>query len=341
MNSIWGTMDWIRKLGWHLRLLALLVTALLTFASGAWGAMALWFHMPKRAWLNWIVSFAWCVWVLSLFVLAVLKAAIWPLAMHGLALLLLLAWWLTIRPSNQRVWADDVARLLHGTVQGNMVTLVNVRDFNWRSVDDYDIHWKGAKYDLELLVSADAIVSYWDSPAIAHAMISFGFEDRRHLVFSVEIRRKRGQEFSSLGGFFKQFEMILLAAEERDIVRVRTNVRGEDDYLYPLSMDRNVMRSLFIAYLEEANKLVLKPRFYNTITSNCTTLVYRMAKRLHQPLSLDVRLLLTGHLDGYLYDNDILDQSLSLQAWRERSRITERARRAGPTEDFSRAIRRH
>ena len=334
------TMGSIRKLGWTLRLLTLMLAALLAFVSGAWGAVALWFQLPRRKRLNRFGSLAWCAWVVGMFCMAATKAALWPLAVHGLTLLSSLLWWQTIRPSNQRVWADDVARLLHATEQGSTVVLVNVRDFHWRTVDDYDIRWKTAEYNLDQLASAEAIVSYWDSPAIAHAMISFGFENGQHLVFSVEIRRKLGQKFSSLGGFFKQFEMILVAAEERDIVRVRTNIRGEDDYLYPLSMDRSFMRSLFLSYLDAANKLTVKPRFYNTITSNCTTLVYRMAKRLHRPLPLDVRLLLTGHLDSYLYDNGILDQHLSLQEWRQGARITERARRAGPAEDFSQAIRR-
>jgi hypothetical protein len=329
----------MKKLGLLMRLLAGALSGLVVFVSGAWGALALWYRLPGRRAARAVGSGVWLLLVVALVTLAARERAWWPLALYGLALLSLLGWWVTIRPSHDRVWADDVARLLRGTVQGHRVTLANVRNFRWRSDEDYDVRWETRCYDLDRLVSADAIQSYWGSAAIAHAMISFGFDDGRHVVFSVEIRKKRGERFSSIGGFFKQFEMILVAADENDIVRVRTNVRGEDDYLYPLTMTPEIMRSLFVSYVEAANALVETPRFYNTISSNCTTLVYRMAKRLHPGLTLDIRLLLTGYLAGYLYDNGALDPRLSLDAWRERARITGRARAIGAGEDFSQVIR--
>jgi hypothetical protein len=322
-----------------IRLIAGTIAGLIVFFTGAWGALALWFQWPGGLAARWIGSSLWVALVIGLFAMALLRRSWWPVAGYGLALLLLLGWWTTIRPSNDRIWADDVARLMHGSVEGSMVTLVNVRDFDWRSDSDYDVRWETRQYDLDRLVSADAILSYWSSKAIAHAMISFGFDDGRHVVFSVEIRRKQGEAFSSIGGFFKQFDMILVAADEGDIVRVRTNVRGEDDYLYPLSMDRATMRSLFLSYVEAANALVDTPKFYNTVTSNCTTLVYRMAKRLDPGLPLDIRLLLTGYLPGYLYDNHALDHRLSLDEWKRRGHFTERARQSRPGDDFSRSIR--
>ncbi|EIM00744.1 hypothetical protein UU5_02212 [Rhodanobacter sp. 115] len=163
--------------------------------------------------------------MLALIAVVILRRTWWPLGGYVLMYALLLSWWSTIVPTNHRVWADDVSRLLTSTVHGSMVTLHNVRDFTWHSADDYDEHWVTQSYDLDQLVSADAVLSHWGSQAIAHAMISFGFDDGRHLVFSVEIRKRRGQKFSSIGGFFKNFESILIASPESDIVRVRTNVR--------------------------------------------------------------------------------------------------------------------
>ncbi len=309
------------------------------FLSGAWGALALWYQLPARRAVRMLGGALWMLLVAGLITLAALTQRLWPLFAYATAMTALLAWWAGIKPSHQRPWAQDVDRLMHGSVDGDAVTLCNVRDFGWRREDDFDARWETRHYDLAALAGADAILSYWNGRAIAHAMISFGFDDGRHLVFSVEIRKRRGQAYSSLGGFFKCFDMILLAAEERDIVRVRTNVRGEDDYLYPLSMDRAALRALFTSYVHAANALRATPRFYHSVSSNCTTLVYRMARQAHPGLPLDIRLLLTGYLPGYLLEHGVLDRRFTLRQWRQRARITGRARRCPVEGDFSRAIR--
>ena len=319
--------------------LALLLGALVALVSGAWGALALWYQLPGGVALRSLGAVLWAVLVLALFALAILRRTWWPLGVYVLLYGLLLAWWSGIVPSNQRTWADDVARLLGGEVHGSVVTLHNVRDFTWRSDSDYDAHWETQRYDLDHLVSADAVLSHWGSKAIAHAMISFGFDDGRHLVFSVEIRKRRGQQFSSIGGFFKDYEAIMIAAPESDLIRVRTNVRGEDDYLYPLAIDRATMRALFLSYVDKANRLATAPAFYNTVTSNCASMVYRMARQLDPGLPLDLRLLLTGYLPGYLYQIGALDHRLTLQQWNARADITARARACRSDRDFSAAIR--
>ena len=170
-------------------------------------------------------------------------------------------------------------------------------------------------------------------------LISFGFDDGEHIVFSVEIRRKKTQAFSEVGGFFKEFELSIIAADERDVIRVRTNVRGEDDYLYQLRMPLAAMRSLFLAYVGEANSLVEAPRFYNTVTVNCTTLVYHMMNRIVGRLPLDYRLLLSGYLPEYVYSVQGLNQRYSIEELRAHGRITERAKRADRRADFSDIIR--
>jgi hypothetical protein len=319
------------------RLGRFMLTACLGLAillSGSWGALALYYRLPGGKLVQMLGSIAWAIIVLGLFALAVKRGRGLPLVAYLLMYAVLLGWWMTIAPSNHRLWADDVADLMSGQVTGSRVTLANVRNFNWRSDDDYDVRWETRTFDLDHLKSADAVLSYWGSPAIAHTMVSFGFDDGRHVVFSVEIRKKRGEQFSSIGGFFKQF-----AADERDIIRVRTNVRGEDDYLYPLRMDKPAMRALFLSYVGTANQLVDKPRFYNTITSNCTTLVYDMAKQIDPSLPRDIRLLLTGYLPGYLQKVGALDSSVSIEQLRQRGRITDKARAASPGDDFSKAIR--
>lgn len=322
------------------RSMAGVLAAVLLFVSGAWGAFALAFRFPGPRVARMAAATIWALACVALWTAWLGWGAGWACGGLVAAFALLLGWWATIRPRNDRVWADDVAQLLHGDVEGSRVVLHNVRDFDWRAEDDYDVRWDTRAYDLDSLCAADAIVSYWSGEAIAHAMMSFGFDDGRHVVFSVEIRRKRGEAFSEIGGFFRQFELVLIAADERDIVRVRTNVRGEDDYLFPLRMPTEALRSLFLSYVNAANELAAMPRFYNTVTSNCTTIVFRMAKRIDGALPFDLRLLLTGYLPEYLHDNGALDGRFGVDEWRRLGRITERARASEPHDDFSAVIRR-
>jgi len=175
--------------------------------------------------------------------------------------------------------------------------------------------------------------------AIAHILVSFGFSDGSHVAFSVEIRREKRESFSEVGGFFKEFELSVIAADERDVVRVRTNVRGEDDYLYHIRMPVEHMRSLFLAYVNEANTLVHAPRWYNTITVNCTTLVYHMMNRIAGGLPLDYRLLFSGYLPEYVYKVGGLDPRYSLEQLKAFGRITDRAKAADQSAAFSQDIR--
>jgi hypothetical protein len=301
--------------------------------------MALWYQAPGGHAGKVIIVLVW------LLLSCAVVASFWHgrlligLGGFALAFALLLVWWSLIPARNDRVWADDVARLATGSIAGDIVTLHDVRNFEWRSETDYTPRWEARTYDLNRLESVDMIMSYWRGPAIAHMLVSFGFDDAAHVVFSVEIRRKQGEAFSELGGFFKQFELSIIAADENDIIRVRTNVRGEDDYLYRLRLPRAAMRSLFIAYVQHANSLSVVPRFYNTVTVNCTTLVYHMMKRIVGHLPFDYRVIFTGYLPGYVYQVGGLDQRRPLAELRELGHITDRAKHASYA-DFSAEIRR-
>jgi hypothetical protein len=305
----------------------------------AWGAFALWFQVPG----GWVLeSLAVGLWIaFTLLILVVLWRG--RLAMgvvsFAVAFAVLLTWWSLIQPSNNRLWADDVAQRTTGIVDGDHVTLHNVRNFDWRTKTDYTQRWETRTYDLRRLNSLDMILSYWSLPAIAHVLISFGFDDGEHVVFSVEIRREKTESFSEIGGFFKEFELSIIACDERDVIRVRTNVRGEDDYLYRLRMPVDDIRSLFLAYVGQANDVARKPRFYNTVTANCTTIIYHMMKRIVGHLPLDYRLLLSGYLPGYAYKVGGLDTRYSLEELRVLGRITERAKESDRRPTFSADIR--
>ena len=323
-----------------LRFTATSLATLIVGSCAIWGACALWFQAQGGQALKTLSVLLWAGFSLSLTI------ALWQgrtaagLVTFTAAFGALLIWWRRIAPSNDRIWADDVAQMTTGTVDGNRVTLHNVRNFDWRSDTDYTQRWETRHYDLDRLNSVDMIMSYWTGPAIAHMLISFGFDDGEHVVFSVEIRRERIESYSEIGGFFKEFELSVIAADERDVIRVRTNVRGEDTYLYRIRMPVSAMRSLFLGYIEEANTLVRTPRFYNTLTVNCTTLVYQMMQRIVGYLPLSYRLIFSGYLPEYVYGVGGLDQSHSLEELRARGRISERAAESDRSDTFSADIRR-
>jgi hypothetical protein len=322
-----------------LRLCALSSAGAIVALTASWGVLALWYQAPGGHAGKIVIVLIWVAFSIAVLASFWQGRALIGFSAFALAFAALLVWWCLIPPHNDRVWADDVARLATGSIDGNLVTLHDVRNFDWRSQTDYTQRWEARTYDLNRIESVDMIMSYWRGPAIAHMLVSFGFEDGTHVVFSVEVRRKKDEAFSELGGFFKQFELSIIAADENDIIRVRTNIRGEDDYLYRVRMPRAHMRELFIAYVQQADALTKVPRFYNTITVNCTTLVYHMMKRIVGHLPFDYRVMFTGYLPGYVYKEGGLDQRYSLQELRARGRITDRAKQSDRA-DFSTAIRR-
>jgi len=323
-----------------LRIVALLFTTLLVGLPAAWAVLAFWYQAPGGRIARTAVIAAWLVFGVGvLFALWQGRAAL-GLLVFAAAFAAVVMWWLRIPASNDRPWADDVAQIAAATLAGDIVTLQNVRNFDWRSNTDYAPRWETRVYDLTQLNSVDMIMSYWRGPAIAHMLVSFGFAAGEHVAFSVEIRRDKRQSYSEIGGFFKEFALSVIAADERDVIRVRTNVRGEDAYLYRVRMPLFAMRSLFLGYLGEANSLVATPRFYNTITANCTTLVYHMMTRIVGYLPLNYRILLTGYFPAYVYEVGGLDQRLPLAELRALGRITDRARESDHSNAFSADIRR-
>lgn len=250
------------------------------------------------------------------------------------------AWWFSQKPTHSRQWADDVSRMLHAEVNGDAVVLSNVRNFEWRTETDYTPRWETRQYDLRKLQTADLVLSYWMGPKIAHTLVSFGFADGQFLTFSLEIRKEIGEEFSAWKGFFRQYEAILVAADEADIIRTRSNARGEDVYIYRLAIPPDQLKTLFLAYVERASSLEKTPEFYNTLTSNCTTVVYDIAKRIVPDLPFDYRLLASGYFAEYAYEQGGLVEGFSYAELREKGYIVPRAKAMQADENFSEVIRR-
>ena len=316
--------------------------ALLVLLVTAWGALALWFQLTRP----WALGFGvlWCLLGVSAVTVLLVAPAqrYWRQALLACAVgvVAIGAWWQGLTPSHERLWADDVARLLEPHVDGDIVTLVNLRNFAWRSETDYTARWETRQYDLRKLESADLILSYWMGPHIAHTLISFGFSDGRKLVLSLEIRKERHESFSAIGGFFRNYEQVIVAADERDLVRTRSNARHEQVYLYRLRARPEQLRAVLLDYLARAERLRHQPEFYNTLTSNCTTILFELARRIEPGLPLDWRLLASGHFAEYAYDHDALTPDLPYAELQQRGHINARANASDSDgTDFSRAIR--
>ncbi|WP_299348437.1 DUF4105 domain-containing protein [uncultured Shimia sp.] len=258
-----------------------------------------------------------------------------------LPLVATLIWWNGIAPSNDRIWAPELARSVSADISGSVVTLHNVRDFTWRSQTDFDENWETHSYDLKKMNSLDVALSYWGIDKIAHVLISFGFEDGEHVVFSVEIRKELGESFSELGGLFKQFELSLIAATEDDILFLRTNARDprEDVYLYPINVSPPAREALFMSYVQLANQLAEEPYWYNTITANCTSVIYRLVRSFNPDLGFDPRFILSGGLPEFLVEEGMLAWEEPLGDYRTRATISAKAQAIQPGESYSDVIR--
>jgi hypothetical protein len=252
---------------------------------------------------------------------------------------LLFAWWGSLAASNDRDWQPDVARAPTAEIDGDVVTVRNVRNFHYRSETDYDERWEERRFDLAKLDGLDIFFSHWGSPEIAHTIMSWSFSDGQHFAVSIETRKEKSEAYSAVAGFFRQYELIYVAADERDVVRLRTNFRGEEVYLYRLRPTKARARAFLIDYLEAMNELAAKPGWYNALTTNCTTTIRQRVMHAGGNLPLSWKLLANGHLPELLYERGSLDDSLPFAELKAASRINERALSAGDRDDFSAAIR--
>src|SRR5918996_1545625 len=258
----------------------------------------------------------------------------------GAAFAVVLLPWLSIEPSNQRDWQTEVAVLPYATMDRDRVTLHDVRNFEYRTEQDFEVRYDDRTFDLRALDAVDLIAVYWAGDAIAHIMVSFGFAGE-HVAISIETRKEKGEAYSSIAGFFKQYELIYVVGGERDLIRVRTNYRRSEElvYLYRTRAGPEAARRLFLEYVEKINRLRDSPEFYNTLTTNCTTDVWLLVRALSGRFPLDWRVLLSGHFPEYAYDLGSLDTSLPFAELTARSLINDKAHAAEQAPDFSRRIR--
>src|SRR4051812_46794258 len=182
-------------------------------------------------------------------------------------------WWFRLRPSNDRDWRPEVARLATAEKRGERVTVRNVRNFRYRSVEDFDERWEERTYDLGRIEGLDVFFIYWGAPLIAHTILSWSFADGQHLAISVEVRKRKNQEYSALKAFFREYELVYVVADERDVIKLRTSYRREQVYLYRLQTSRRKARALLLDFLEAMNAIARAPIWYNALAANCTSII--------------------------------------------------------------------
>ena len=329
--------------GWGRRaaaaLVRILVSVLIIVPVGAWGTLALWFRLPAPEGARALAAGLFAALGLATIVALFLRRSLVALIVFALVFGALLFWWSTIRPPLDGDWAPDVARQTTGAIDGDILTLSDLRDFDWRTDHDFTERWEKRSYDLTKLKTLDLFLAYWAGPEMAHVIMSFGFEDGDHIAWSVEVRREKTSEFSPIADAFKSHTLVYLATTEVDSVRLRANVRGEDVRLYRLNTPPEQARALLLEYVTQSTELAARPKFYNSITANCATVVFKIMRAAGGTFPFDWRLVINGFLPGYLYDHRVVVTSMPLAELMERARISDKAKAADGSPDFSQAIR--
>lgn len=324
----------------YLKLITKITLVLILIVAWIWGFAALYLAGPGSHWVQFLFAAAFGLLLPTAFLFTKSFAQGCILSLCLFALLLL--WWQTLTPTSVKDWAPDVAKISHGEIQGNTLTMYNVRNFDYKSEQLFYQQWETRKYNLENLQGVDIFLSYWASDHIAHTILSWDFGDDGQLPISIETRKDKTQEYSAVKGFFKQFEICYIAADERDIIRLRTNFRKERVYLYRLQAPQERVLALLKDYLTEMNSLVDQPEFYDALTHNCTTTIqiHANATRDDAPPPLDWRLIASGHVDALLYDRGVISSELPFAELRKASRVDLKMQKEGK-EDFSNTMRKY
>jgi len=321
-----------RLLGW----LASGVWALCQVLLIAWGTLAIYYsNLPwpglRIALAVFFAAFAiWGVWLsrrrhtsLAAFVL----------------FLGVVAWWISIAPSHDRNWRPEVAVMPRAVIDDDRVRLTGVRNFDYRTRNDFTVRYEEREIQLSHLTGLDFYVSYFAEGPIGHTFLSFIFDNAPPLSISIETRPEVGEGFAPVASLFKQFELIYVVGDERDIVGVRTNHRRERVFLYRLNTSADDARRLLMIYLQRINELAERPEFYHLLSNSCTINIVRYANAAGRVGRLDIRHILNGLIDSYLYRSGRVDTTLPFDELRRRSLINDAAQAADGAPDFSQRIR--
>jgi hypothetical protein len=250
--------------------------------------------------------------------------------------------YIAIKPSNTRDWSADQALLPSAELHGNKVTIRNIRNFTYTSTSDYTPAYYDATYDLSKLKKVWYIVEPFAGYGAAHTFLSFEFENEKYVAISVEIRKEKGEKFSPLKGLLKRYELMYVVGDERDLIKLRSNYRKDQVYMYPMKASDEGARNLFLSMIDHMNKLQTQPEFYNTVFNNCTTNIASHVNQVapgHVPWSF--ALVLPKNSDKLALELGLIDTSeTTIEKIREAHHINALAEQYADSSDFSRKIRR-
>src|SRR5499426_3234520 len=301
----------------------------------AWGTLAIYYNLPW-AWARLalaVVFFIFGIWVLWY------SRTRRVIEVFAALFLGVVAWFSSIKPSHDRPWRPEVAVMPRAFIDDDRVRITGVRNFEYRSLDDFTVRYEEREVSLSYLNSLDFYLSYWMPGPMAHTFVSFGFDNAPPISISIEARPEIGESFEPVASMFKQFELIYVVGDELDLVRVRTNYRGEPVYLYRLNTSTEDARRLLLVYLTRVNELADHAEFYHLLTNSCTINIIRYANAAGRVGGFNIRHLLNGLVDSYLYHSGRVDTTLPFDELRRRSLINEVAQAADDAPDFPERIR--
>jgi hypothetical protein len=286
------------------------------------------------------------IWLAALAMLCLLGAMIWQKfrwrawAVWGICFAVVLIWWLSLKPPAAAVWQPDVAQVATAEIDGDVITFHNVRDCEYRSATDFTPRWITREVRLSSITGVDIAINYWGSPWMAHPIVSFQFSDSPPLAFSIETRKRAGQSYSAIGGLYRQYSLMCIVAEERDVLGVRAvHRKGEDVYLYHTTLSPEKARTRLLEYISTINSLAEKPRWYNAITTNCTTGI-RSQHPQGERIPWDWRMLVNGKGDEMMYEiGAFMTGDLSFQKLKKRAHCNSAIIAADGKSDFPALIR--
>src|SRR5450631_880506 len=298
--------------------------------ASLWAAAALYFDFPSHA-LKLPLSVAYVILLVAILFIVrggTRKWLAWAVCFAAVAF-----WWFSLKAPSDRPWLADVAQTASGEVNGDVLTLHNVRNCDYRAEFDFTCKLETRTYDLTQLRGIDFFLDNWGSPWIAHPILSFDFGPGGHLPMTIETHKMKGQRYYALLGFFRQYTLIVIPSDERDVVRLRTNYRvGENLYLYRLTVPPAKARVLLLDYVNTINELHNNPRWYNAITTNCTTVIFQQADLERKDWNW--RIILNGKLDELQYSRGrLVTGGLSFPALKEQAWINPAAKAANQSPD--------
>ena len=318
--------------------------ALLVAGIGVWGALLLEYAGPRNGLAHGALVIGFSLAAAAALIALFVRRWRWrAIGAYGILCAGLVILWSSIEPTNERDWPPELAVLPSATIAGDRVIVHNIRNFDYRSETDFTPAYYDKSFDLRDLRSVDIVTSYWMGPAIAHVFVSFGFTGDNYLAISIEVRKPKGEGYSTLKGFFRQYELIYVVADERDIIRLRTNYRRdppEDVYIYRIKGPIEGGQRLFLEYMHRMNALRTQPEFYNTLTTNCTTNIWTNSHVNAGRVPLSWKILASGYVPEYLYEQGRLEaRGLSFPELQRQAHVNARAQAADKAADFSRRIR--